>query len=614
MDQGCGGSQGSQKDFRVSSYGLQVYIGLVLRSSFHARLPCTPASLQQLLAIAVMVEGPKYHRHAELLRVVLKRRLKGVLRAESAQQLADFRSLIGCRTLEVFAVGKELFLLFGIRWDPQRRGGGLRFHFGHGGGYLVEQKPIHGDIFRWGPKSQGGGHCKQSLPAVLLEFSEAEADDESGDQASHSAGVREPAASPNSNDNGLRLLLWSDLGSSFSLAPPEYVRSVEARSAFDINANLASFALAEAVHLFRESEELVVDLIMDQSRLPGVGNIIKCEGLFAAGIFPLRRASELTEHEWTALLQELHKFSDLWYKHCQTSNDGQHMGCCHLMQVYGHKACSRCSCPVSLIKEGRRQRITYFCPTCQPTPGFQASVERAHRNELTVILPTCGCGKLPALLQIRAGNYAGYGDDRRPYLSCQRRRGSNYDDGGCGIPGPWNGCGFHTWLDEVVNLPNCNCQKPSLLRRVMSLRENGRYFLRCASRICRFRCWLKLTQVGAPEEPKTTGRWRRHAASTSALADGSSSNPETSSSDKDSQTVEEFRLASHPAPALGKPKRWTARSGYPERGLYSVDADFLLFDMLASALCAAYHAQAACSSTLACRTVSSERGRPKAGA
>ena len=42
--------------------------------------------------------------------------------------------------------------------------------------------------------------------------------------------------------------------------------------------------------------------------------------------------------------------------------------------------------------------------------------------------------------------------------SCyHKRRGSRYDDGGCGIPGPWDGCGFHCWLDDVIPLPDCHC-------------------------------------------------------------------------------------------------------------------------------------------------------------
>merc|ERR1712039_592600 len=90
----------------------------------------------------------------------------------------------------------------------------------------------------------------------------------------------------------------------------------------------------------------------------------------------------------------------------------------------------------------------------------------------------------------RAGNYSADDNDRRPHLSCARRRGSTYDDGGCGVKGHWDGCGLYIWLDEVVELPKCLCGQASLLRRVCGLRNNGAYFVRCAKRECRFRCWL----------------------------------------------------------------------------------------------------------------------------
>ena len=238
--------------------------------------------------------------------------MKAVIRVETAEQGVAFRSLVGCKILEVFAVGKELFLVFALKWDETRRGGSIRLHFGHGGGYLVQQTSAVGENLIWGPKAGGGGHCRDSHVAVTLDFTEEKETSETETWISVERSVSDPLAFP---DVGLRFSLWTDLGSSFGLSSPEYLRSVEARRVFDINAE--SFAMNEAVRLFRESEELVVDLIMDQSRLPGVGNIIKCEGLFAAKIFPLRRACELSDAEWKDLLEELREFSKHWYLHCQ---------------------------------------------------------------------------------------------------------------------------------------------------------------------------------------------------------------------------------------------------------------------------------------------------------
>jgi len=445
-----------------------------------------------------MVEGPKYKRHAELLAAALVgQKLRAVLRAASEVSPA-LAALVGCVVLRVFAVGKELFVVFGVHWKPQSEGSAIRIHFGHGGGYVVE--PQDGDA--WGPKAAGGGRRREQHAQLQLRFEGPSHMGTIGGVAVSSCTMSKSGfgdADILTSNSGstkpliaiLRLLLWDELGSSYNVVPPEYIWAAEARAAFDINAAEGDFAMDDAIRLFSLSEEFVVDLIMDQARLPGVGNIIKCEGLFEAGIHPLRRASELSETQWKRLLHKLRVFSDLWYKHCLGSQSGQLMGCCHLMRVYGHHSCVACGGVVSLIKEGTRQRITYFCSTCQPS-GRAELTQRPHRREFTLFLRPCDCGDPPALLQVRAGNYWGASDDRRPYLSCRRRRGSAYDDGGCGVLGDWNGCCLCTWLDEVTELPCCYCGCPALLRRVIGLRENGRYFIRCAMRQCRYRCWLRL--------------------------------------------------------------------------------------------------------------------------
>mmetsp|Transcript_114375 Transcript_114375/g.198286 ORF Transcript_114375/g.198286 Transcript_114375/m.198286 type:complete len:546 (-) Transcript_114375:6-1643(-) len=461
-----------------------------------------------------MVEGPKYHRHAELLAAALRGlRLRAVLRAKARGLSSALSPLVGCRVLRVFAVGKELFIVFGIRWNPESEGSALRLHFGHGGGYVVEH--VSTGAPTWGPKAAGGGHRREQHAQLQLEFEACVGDEGASPSCSKAHGQGSLAAAL------LRLLLWDELGSVYDVAPPEYLRASQARAVFDINAAESNFATATAVKLFTASEELVVDLIMDQSRLPGVGNIIKCEGLYEAAIHPLRRARELSEAEWVRLLQELRDFSDRWYRHCQLSDNGQMMGCSHLMKIYGHWTCAKCSQAVNLIKEGTRQRITYFCPTCQPSSsGAPQGQTRAHRHEKTLPLPCCSCGELPALLQVRAGNYCGSTDDRRPYLSCPRRHGSSYDDGGCGVQGSWDGCGFYMWLDEAVELPRCQCGEPGILRRVVGLRENGRYFVRCAAvrraDRCSFRCWLRLRAAAPAAESEADSRGAAAAAAAAA--------------------------------------------------------------------------------------------------
>ena len=55
-------------------------------------------------------------------------------------------------------------------------------------------------------------------------------------------------------------------------------------------------------------------------------------------------------------------------------------------------------------QEGKRQRITYFCPECQPRRPSKTTervpVQRRHRHEIKVTLKPCHCGLPPAVLQV----------------------------------------------------------------------------------------------------------------------------------------------------------------------------------------------------------------------
>merc|ERR1712118_234642 len=98
---------------------------------------------------------------------------------------------------------------------------------------------------------------------------------------------------------------------------------------------------------------------MDQTLLPGVGNVIKVEGLFAAGIHPLTPASSLTDPQWMALLNGVRDCAQHWY--AALCGRGKLIKVC-----YGCKKCKRCGGRIALIREGALQRQTYFCQHCQP--------------------------------------------------------------------------------------------------------------------------------------------------------------------------------------------------------------------------------------------------------
>ena len=62
------------------------------------------------------------------------------------------------------------------------------------------------------------------------------------------------------------------------------------------------------------SDRIVADVIMDQEIVPGVGNIIKNEGCFDAGINPLTKITDLNRKHVMHLVKMLRDFSMLFYK------------------------------------------------------------------------------------------------------------------------------------------------------------------------------------------------------------------------------------------------------------------------------------------------------------
>lgn len=110
--------------------------------------------------------------------------------------------------------------------------------------------------------------------------------------------------------------------------------------------------------------------LLDQHRLAGVGNIYACEGLWAAGIHPLRRASTLSPAETSnlrraiqaAMRETLRRDADTPMRYL---NEGAVE---NPFSVYGREdsPCPRCAGPIERFKQAGRS--TWTCPRCQPAP------------------------------------------------------------------------------------------------------------------------------------------------------------------------------------------------------------------------------------------------------
>ncbi|MER7440935.1 zinc finger domain-containing protein [Micromonospora avicenniae] len=124
---------------------------------------------------------------------------------------------------------------------------------------------------------------------------------------------------------------------------------------------------AEAVRrLAAHPDTPVGEALLDQRNLAGVGNLYKCELLFLRGVSPrtpVRAVPDLPG--LVALAQRLLAANrGRW---TQSSTGSLHRG--QTTYVYGRRAqpCRRCG--TAIRKEELGERVTYWCPVCQPDPA-----------------------------------------------------------------------------------------------------------------------------------------------------------------------------------------------------------------------------------------------------
>ena len=115
----------------------------------------------------------------------------------------------------------------------------------------------------------------------------------------------------------------------------------------------------------------VKEMLLDQTIVAGIGNIYADEILFATGIHPEQKCSELRDTDWRKLAQaipdviawgiETNKITPEDYLACE----GASYRNTPLLKVYGRggRPCLKCGRPLERITVGGRSSC--FCPACQ---------------------------------------------------------------------------------------------------------------------------------------------------------------------------------------------------------------------------------------------------------
>ena len=138
-----------------------------------------------------------------------------------------------------------------------------------------------------------------------------------------------------------------------------------------------AFDRTEAVRRVRErTGEAIADVLLNQRVTAGIGNVLKSEILFLAGVHPFTPVSAIGDERLQRLVdiareqlaanvrsptQTLVAFTGRRTTRSMDPN--------RKLWVYGRggQACRRCGAAIESRKTGLDARITYWCPDCQPS-------------------------------------------------------------------------------------------------------------------------------------------------------------------------------------------------------------------------------------------------------
>lgn len=170
-----------------------------------------------------------------------------------------------------------------------------------------------------------------------------------------------------------RTLGFSDLRKfgKIILENTDKVGEISEIKSLGIDAMSKEFTFKKLDYILDKRKTIIKLLIMDQSKIAGVGNIYASEILFEAGILPTRSADKVSREERKKLYRAIKKVLEKAIKLRGTSDSdyrdtaGAPGKFQEVLKVYRRagKRCAKCDTIIQRIKLG--QRGTFFCSVCQ---------------------------------------------------------------------------------------------------------------------------------------------------------------------------------------------------------------------------------------------------------
>jgi len=125
--------------------------------------------------------------------------------------------------------------------------------------------------------------------------------------------------------------------------------------------------LDEAVRrIAAKPEASIAEALLDQRNLAGIGNLYKAETLFLRGLWPWTPVADVHDLAGTVKLAQKLVAANRG-RWTQTTTGSLRRG--ETSYVYGRRAqpCRRCGTAIRKAEQG--ERVTYWCPRCQPEPA-----------------------------------------------------------------------------------------------------------------------------------------------------------------------------------------------------------------------------------------------------
>jgi endonuclease-8 len=117
-------------------------------------------------------------------------------------------------------------------------------------------------------------------------------------------------------------------------------------------------------------DRTIGEALMDQRNLAGIGNVYKSELCFLRGVAPWTPVAQVADLPRMVVLA--HRLLDANKgRHGHVTTGDLRRGRMHWVYGRAHEPCRRCGTSIRVADQGQpgEERITYWCPSCQPGPG-----------------------------------------------------------------------------------------------------------------------------------------------------------------------------------------------------------------------------------------------------